>query len=112
VWEGKSYIQVYDKNATYEFIDEDFFSTVIYFKDKNGGSIGGMKGGMKELLTKRQYLVFSLIDNNNKITIREIANELNVNRSAVQKHIENLKKYGLIKRIGAAKGGYWKIIDK
>lgn len=111
MWEGKSYIQVYNKNA-YEFIDEDFFSTVIYFKDKNGGSIGGMKGGMKELLTKRQYLVFSLIDNNNKITIREIANELNVNRSAVQKHIENLKKYGLIKRIGAAKGGYWKIIDK
>ncbi len=74
-----------------------------------GGTKGGTKGGMKKLLTERQYMVLLLIESNNKITISEIAEKLNINRSAAQKHIESLKKYGLIERIGAAKGGYWQI---
>ena len=54
----------------------------------------------------------SLIESNNKITIDEIAKKLIINRSAAQKHIEILKKYGFIERIVSAKGGYWKVINK
>ena len=111
----KKYLPLYDENATYEFIDEDFFSTVIYFNDKKGGSIGssigGSMGGAIDNLTDRQKEVLNLIIENNKISYRKIADILNINDSAVKKHLNVLKEKRIITRIGGTRG-YWKIIDK
>ena len=43
--------------------------------------------------------------------IQEIANELGISRRAVAKQITNLRKKGLISRIGPDKGGYWQVND-
>ena len=119
----KKYLPLYDENATYEFIDEDFFSTVIYFNDKKGGSIGGSIGsaigsaiggaigGQIEYLTDRQKEVLNLIIENNKISYRAIAKKIGINASAVLKHLDTLKEKRIITRIGGTRG-YWKIIDK
>ncbi len=83
------------ENIHTEFIDEDFFSTVIYFNDKKGGSIGGSIGsaisGQINNLTDRQKEVLNLIIENKKISYRKIAEILNINDSAVKKHLKALK---------------------
>jgi ATP-dependent DNA helicase RecG len=43
------------------------------------------------------------------ISRKELSAELKINESAVQKHLENLKKKGLLRRIGADRGGYWEV---
>ena len=40
-----------------------------------------------------------------------LSEELGINPSVIQKHINKLKQKGLLKRIGPAKGGYWEIIS-
>jgi ATP-dependent DNA helicase RecG len=57
-------------------------------------------------LTERQKEV---IKQDNKISYRAIAQQLNINESAVLKHIEILKDKGFIERIGGTRG-YWKVI--
>jgi ATP-dependent DNA helicase RecG len=44
------------------------------------------------------------------ISRKELSVELKINESAVQKHLENLKKKGLLRRIGADRGGYWEMV--
>jgi len=46
---------------------------------------------------------------NPQITRKELAEKLFINQSSVQKHINKLKKSGLIERIGPDKGGYWEV---
>lgn len=80
---------------------------------QKGGIIGGIIGGTIEL-TERQSEILDLIGKDNKISVRSIANLLNINRSAVQVHIEILKQKGALNRIGGTRG-YWivtKIIQK
>ncbi len=72
-----------------------------------GGTESGMKGGMKNT----RQAVLSLIRDDNSISISEIAKILNINRSAVQKHIDNLKKENIVQREGADKGGKWVVVE-
>ena len=42
--------------------------------------------------------------------IIKIAEKLNINDSAAQKHFDSLKNKGIIKHSGPSKGGYWEIL--
>jgi Fic family protein len=53
--------------------------------------------------------VLELIANNNKITFEQIAVAIEKNRKTAQRTVAELKKKGIIERIGADKNGYWKI---
>ena len=44
--------------------------------------------------------------------LQEDDHELNLSDSAIKRRLENMKKSGLIKRVGPDRGGYWKIINK
>ena len=68
------------------------------------------KGGQK--ITEKQIIVLHIIKENPVISRKELALKLKINESAVQKHLENLKKIGVLKRIGPDKGGHWEIIRK
>lgn len=48
---------------------------------------------------------------NSNISIKELSEKLGISTTAVDKNIQKLKDFGIIKRIGPAKGGYWKIIE-
>jgi predicted HTH transcriptional regulator len=73
-----------------------------------GGPIGSPIGGLIEL-TDRQLEVLNLINENNKITKVGIAAKLNINVSAVLKHLQILKQKGVLKRIGGTRG-YWQVM--
>lgn len=50
-----------------------------------------------------------LIKENLKITRKELAIRLDINRSAIQRHIQRLKKERLIEHVGGDRGGYWRV---
>ncbi|MDO5665930.1 MAG: Fic family protein [Bacteroidia bacterium] len=56
--------------------------------------------------------VFSLIEQDNKITATEIAERLKISLSTAKRKIKALKTSGKIERIGSDKTGYWKIVGK
>ena len=66
----------------------------------------GRKGGQK---TKDSIL--SLIASDPFVTTNEMSKRLEINRSAISKHIKKLKEDHIIERIGPDKGGKW-IIKK
>jgi len=45
------------------------------------------------------------------ISAKAISDEIGMVPRNVQRHINSLKKAGLIKRVGAAKGGRWQILN-
>jgi len=90
-------LRAYSKES---FVFMPNFIRMVFYKS---GAIGG-----QIYLTDRQRDIVDLIKQNPKISRRNIANILDINQSAVLKHLENLKKLGVIERIGGTRG-YWKI---
>ncbi len=71
------------------------------------------KSGQKKWseLSQRQVQILQIIEKNPKITRKMLSEEVGINPSVIQKHINKLKQKGLLKRIGPAKGGYWEIVE-
>jgi ATP-dependent DNA helicase RecG len=59
---------------------------------------------------KSSEIICSAIKKNPRISPRELSIMLGISSRAVEKHLAKLKKEGFLKRIGPAKGGYWKIV--
>ena len=49
------------------------------------------------------------IFNNQYITVEELASIVGISTRKIQANIAKLKSRGLLERVGADKGGYWKI---
>ena len=119
--------------------DRSFFEVVIpihpvFLREEKGGAKSDVKGGAKSdvkggaksgvkvggkphektrvKITPRQMEVLELIQSDPTVSYREVAQQMGINDSAVQKHFNNLKKKGVIKHIGPAKGGRWQVIKK
>ena len=63
-------------------------------------------------LNKTEQKIIKLLRKNQNLTQKEIGNELNLSEITIKRNISKLKEKGLLKRIGADKNGYWKIIQK
>lgn len=61
---------------------------------------------------KSSEKIISLIVENPQISAKELADAICISSRAVEKHLSKLKEKGILKRIGAAKGGYWEIVEK
>lgn len=74
-------------------------------------SEGGQKksSGQKKWSETTQK-VLNLIKQNPQISRKELCENLQINPSAVQKHIEKLKAQNIIERSGGAKGGKWIVL--
>ncbi|MDF7818372.1 HTH domain-containing protein [Runella sp. MFBS21] len=68
-------------------------------------------GRMPEKEKKSSVKIIELITENNQITIPEIAQILQRSTRAVEKQIHKLKEANQLQRIGADKGGYWKVLN-
>ena len=64
---------------------------------------------MIKTMTKSRSKIIELIYNKPNITREEIAKKLNLTLRGVDWHIKGLKADKVIERVGANKGGYWKI---
>ncbi|MDE5880222.1 MAG: winged helix-turn-helix transcriptional regulator [Muribaculaceae bacterium] len=47
---------------------------------------------------------------NPNVTINELATMLSISDRAVSKHLKKLQDEGLIRRIGADRGGHWEVM--
>ena len=68
------------------------------------------KGGQK--LTDKQQELLDMLRQTPSISRKKLSNLLKINESVVEKCLETLKKKGVLKSKGAAKGGSWQIIEK
>lgn len=64
------------------------------------------KGGLET-----RNAILHLIASNGNITSREIASTLNINRSAISKHLKKMQEDHIIRREGSQKSGKWVIIS-
>ena len=94
----KNRAALYNKNSG-QVGGHEIESSLSY---EGGGTIEGGSGTIR--LTERQDELISIIKDNSKISTRELDKILNINHSAVQKHINNLKAKGVISRIGGTRG--------
>ncbi|ENW93761.1 hypothetical protein F903_03192 [Acinetobacter sp. NIPH 298] len=112
-----------EKLATPEFLEtNDFFDVKLYRPviDLESGAIGGAidhssgviegLGGAIEAnqLTERQQEILVLIQRNPKVSYRSLAEQLGINQSALQKHLNHLKDADWLERVGGTRG-YWAI---
>lgn len=74
----------------------------IYLK-----SIGENKSRVKPEKSRDKIIVFLAEDS--KLSAAALAEKIGISVKAVEKHLANLKKDGLIEHIGPAKGGHWKV---
>ena len=63
-------------------------------------------------MEKTREKIIDLIKNKPEITASELAEILKITVKGVEWNIKKLKEKGIIKRIGPAKGGYWKVVEK
>ena len=78
--------------------------------DRKGGPKNkevDQKGG-----PKTREAILHLISEDESITSRDMANKLNINRSAISKHLKKMQDENLIRREGSARAGRWIIISK
>jgi len=69
---------------------------------------GWEKVGRK--LGENEEKILKIILRDKFVTISELSNSLGISTTAVEKNLSKLKKKGLLRRVGPAKGGYWEVI--
>ena len=72
----------------------------------------GLVEGLVERLVESQQKILKLIAQNPSISKRRMAEILGISDTAVDKNIATLKKKGLLRRVGPARGGHWEIVEQ
>ena len=79
---------------------------------------GQKKSGLKKTDRKKRAgksgqktaaRLFAMLAADFCMTQKQMAEELGINRSAIQRHISNLKNAGKLRRVGPDKGGHWEV---
>ena len=60
--------------------------------------------------SETKNLIIDIIKQDSRITVAEIAMQLNMSSRGIEKQIRKLRETGKIKRIGGRFGGYWEIM--
>jgi ATP-dependent DNA helicase RecG len=96
VWESREKIKTgtNEKNSTAD-------------KEKNKTST---KTSMKTSM-KTSEMIITFIKDNPSISIAELARLTGLTRQGAAWNIDKLKKKGILKRVGPAKGGHWEVIE-
>lgn len=103
---GISLILSKEPDADFEVVAGIF---ITRFKRK---VVEGLAERLVEGLVENQKKILRFIAENPRISKREMAEKIGISTTAIDKNINTLKKRGLLKRVGGAKGGYWKILIK
>jgi len=61
-------------------------------------------------LVKRNILQY--LKQNPKVNYAELSDKTGYSTSTIKRHLQELKRIGIIERIGSDKTGYWKIIER
>ncbi|MDE5573247.1 MAG: putative DNA binding domain-containing protein [Muribaculaceae bacterium] len=91
-------------------VEQGGVSAIIY-RETFMSVRGNQQSIQTEQKTEQKTEIMKLISNNPSITRAEIANNLKLHESSVQRRLEALVKDGKIRHVGPDKGGYWQVID-
>ena len=72
----------------------------------------GLVETTQEGLVETQSKILKMMTENPTVSKQKVAEFIGISSTAVDKNIDTLKKKRFIKRIGPAKGGYWKVFKK
>lgn len=105
--------------ATPVFEDAGDFTVVLKRSKKSvvgGGQKDGQKDGQKSGQKQPDEMtsadkILNCIRENPSVTRNELVQIVGISSSAIQKHINNLKEKGSIRRIGGDRGGHWEVLD-
>nr|AAU82168.1 ATP-dependent DNA helicase [uncultured archaeon GZfos11A10] len=99
--------------------ETDAFFRAIFFRPKRGGifptvqKVGDeLVDGLVDGVVENQVLMLQLMRKNPQVSKREIAESVGISTTAIDKNIVALKKKGLLRRIGPARGGHWALVGK
>ncbi len=67
---------------------------------------------MGEKLGENEIKIVELMKDNKYITAKELSEHIKISTTAIDKNISKLKKKGVLRGIGPAKGGYWEVVEK
>jgi len=113
------YLPKFAKNTKAEFIDDEFFTTSVYFetsvkswvktKKRLGERLGEKLG---EKLSETEWRILEILDSNPTTSIVKMAEIIGISTTAIENNIKKLRDKNILIHKGSAKGGYWQIIDK
>jgi ATP-dependent DNA helicase RecG len=86
-----------------DFIDDRegcLFTATVHRKAVKGSEKSSEKSSEK---------ILTMLKAEPELTAKEIAKRLEISPRAVEKKISKLRKEGLLRRIGPAKGGHWEV---
>jgi ATP-dependent DNA helicase RecG len=97
-----------------EFITEGMFTIKLQRGPETVEKLGDKLGDkpFDKLKEKTREKILEILSFNNRVTIPELAEMLNITYKGVQYHLTGMKKEGIIIREGSRKAGYWKIIHE
>lgn len=64
---------------------------------------------LAEKLAENERRILRLIHHNKRIAISDMAKEVGISTTAIDKNLTKLKQRGVLRRVGPNKGGYWEI---
>jgi len=82
--------------------DNELYSCML--GDKLGDRLGDRLGD-------NQKRMLEIIGKDPQISLSHLSKKIGISQTAVENNISKLKRRGIIKRIGPAKGGYWQITE-
>lgn len=91
--------------------NRDWF-TIIFKRPKESYEerFGQIKVGLVEGLVESQRKILEIVKKNPHISKKEMSEIIGISITAIDKNISSLKKKGILKRVGPAKGGYWEVL--
>ncbi len=105
---GKGIKLILSKEPTADFkVVAGIFITTFKRKGVDRGVVKGV-----EKLSENEQKIIDLILKDSSISKAEMVEKGGLSKKTVEYNLESLKKKGILKRIGGAKGGRWEIIEK
>ena len=95
--------------------ETDGFFRAIFFRPKRGDifpTVQKVGDGLVDGLVENQILMLYRMKENPHVSKREMAESVGISTTAIDKNIVALKKKGLLRRIGPARGGHWAVVGK
>ena len=95
-----------------EFMLDVILKTLLKLQkenDKVGEKVGEKVG---RNLTENQKAIIGYMMETPKISAKSLSELVGISSRKIEENIKKLKKENVIKRIGANKGGYWKVVEK
>ena len=102
------YTEIYSGGVP-EFKENDIFTTIIPLNAIVNAPVNEPLNAPVKLNNTQKFII-KLMKENNQITQIELSKKLKVNESTIKRNISKLKSYGILRRNGADKNGYWEIL--